>query len=161
MALPTAALLLAAIACGTPPSTPPDGSCRPACADRGCGDDGCGGVCGTCPPATACGGAGLCASISCAGGLLCLVEERTALACACTRSVPDEPWQCTPLTPLGWFHDYQACRVACAGGESACHENDSDVGAACRACEASCADHVDAACGDEAAGICPAPCACR
>ena len=37
-----------------PDSTDPDGSCIPACSMDECGDDGCGGSCGTCPDGQMC-----------------------------------------------------------------------------------------------------------
>ena len=37
-----------------------DGLCAPDCEDKACGDDGCGGSCGTCPGAQICGDSGAC-----------------------------------------------------------------------------------------------------
>jgi hypothetical protein len=38
----------------------PDASCQPSCSNRECGDDGCGGACGTCPNGGACDSNGSC-----------------------------------------------------------------------------------------------------
>lgn len=75
------------------------GSCVPSCASRACGDDGCGGVCGTCGASERCTPDGLCECVpdcsgrqcgddgcggscgGCAGGLTCVSG-----ACEC---VPD------------------------------------------------------------------------
>ncbi|MBM4371553.1 MAG: hypothetical protein FJ098_07860, partial [Deltaproteobacteria bacterium] len=37
-----------------------EGACKPSCAERECGDDACGGTCGTCPEGEFCTEAGLC-----------------------------------------------------------------------------------------------------
>jgi hypothetical protein len=70
------------------------------------------------------------------------------------------PWTCVQLAPFGWFDDYSSCRIACATGQSACHENDTDVGTECRACEASCVPYMVESCDGEAPGSCPYPCGC-
>lgn len=138
----------------------PDGSgCVPACGGRACGEDGCGGSCGVCGTGLACDAGGACASASCPAGSACLAEEHTAVAYDCARAA--DGWSCTEVATLGSFDTYGQCIMACAEGQSACQENDTDVGARCRACEASCVASVDVACRDEAPGRCPAPCACR
>jgi V8-like Glu-specific endopeptidase len=47
-----------------------DASCTPACADRACGSDGCGGTCGTCDDGSACSSVGRCVASAgaCDGG---------------------------------------------------------------------------------------------
>ncbi|MFH1533055.1 MAG: PPC domain-containing protein [Pseudomonadota bacterium] len=50
-----------------PDDTPPDSGCVPSCDGRTCGDDGCGGSCGTCPGGLVCTAAGSCTSLDCEG----------------------------------------------------------------------------------------------
>lgn len=47
-----------------------DGVCLPDCQGKACGEDGCGGVCGTCPPGQGCE-AGGCVEIPCVEGAAC------------------------------------------------------------------------------------------
>jgi hypothetical protein len=111
--------------------------------------------------ATACADAGTCLSPSCTGGLRCLAEEHVAYRYTCTRASTAEPWQCVQQAPIGFFALNTECQIACAEGQSACQENDTDVGTACRACYASCLPYSDTTCDGEAPGTCPSPCACR
>jgi hypothetical protein len=51
---------------GTDPSADPGpDACQPACVDRQCGSDGCGGSCGACPTGSSCDAAGHCHSADC------------------------------------------------------------------------------------------------
>jgi hypothetical protein len=54
-------------------SCEPDASpaCEPDCDRRQCGDDGCGGSCGTCPAGTACAPAGICVCVPECGARTC------------------------------------------------------------------------------------------
>jgi len=52
-------LVLLLAACGGTEDTS-DAACTPACDGRACGDDGCGGSCGTCEAGASCDGAGQC-----------------------------------------------------------------------------------------------------
>jgi hypothetical protein len=45
--------------------------CIPNCDGKACGDNGCGGACGTCPDGALCDGAGACADVSAASGNTC------------------------------------------------------------------------------------------
>jgi uncharacterized protein YkwD len=63
---------------GNKGNTPP--ACQRACADRTCGDDGCGGSCGTCPGGQACNGgtcgcATPCGSTCCGAGQICVGNQ--------------------------------------------------------------------------------------
>jgi hypothetical protein len=55
--------------------------CTPNCTGKKCGDDGCGGTCGTCPEGQVCGDDGQCAQGSCSG--LCGTEIMAAAGCFC------------------------------------------------------------------------------
>jgi hypothetical protein len=48
--------------CNVVDGEPVCGTCQPSCAGKSCGDDGCGGVCGTCPMGAACNAQGACFS---------------------------------------------------------------------------------------------------
>jgi hypothetical protein len=47
------------------PEVAPETPCIPACEGLDCGDDGCGGTCGSCPPGQACTAAGSCEAHEC------------------------------------------------------------------------------------------------
>ena len=62
-----AALCLCVSGCGSSSSTShgSSASCAPSCAGKACGDDGCGGTCGTCAAGASCSSAGQCTGGSC------------------------------------------------------------------------------------------------
>jgi hypothetical protein len=59
--------------------------CQPSCANKQCGDDGCGGSCGSCPAGTACNSQGFCQ----AGGKTCQQIVDCALGQCLVNGVPD------------------------------------------------------------------------
>lgn len=96
--------------------------CQPSCVNRDCGDDGCGGSCGTCDRASTCSAAGLCEPVdTCRNGLLDPGEQRTDCGGPCP---PCPARACTrddsPLVPDGydcvWNEEFGG---AAGGGQAA------------------------------------------
>jgi len=130
--------LLAAVACNDCQRSGP--VCKPQCADRSCGDDGCGGSCGDCNAIQSCDpGSGVCRNLQCGDGGLddgetCDPPASCPAACddgdvctsdALTGSADNCDVRCaaTPLT-------------ACAGGDGCCpagcsNADDSDCSPDC------------------------------
>lgn len=123
------------------PGSPDAISCKPSCQDRVCGDDGCGGTCGTCGAGTACDatlgtctpctpncGTATCGSDGCGG---------TCGTCREGESCNALKRQCIP-----------ACQPACSGRE--CGED--TCGGSCGTCPGgkSC---VDGACVADATDV--------
>lgn len=158
-------------AAGTCDAPPP--GCTPSCAGKTCGDDGCGGSCGTCSGGLVCGASASCElppSPACGGALRCSFEAHTAFEYACAKR-GDGTWDCQrtgyvidwiPGVYQGAYANYDACRIACAGGNSSCGHTDVDYVVECQACEASCvAPTSTEACTLATADACPFPCGCR
>ena len=66
----------------SPPQQPPSPECTPQCAGKACGNDGCGGSCGTCSGGATCSGSGtcqcptsLCSGICCGSGQTCIGNQ--------------------------------------------------------------------------------------
>ena len=118
------------------------GTCTPSCGGRECGDDGCGGACGSCASGLSCGTDGTCA---CAG---------TACGGACVdlSSDPDHCGACDTVCGATEVCSSSACSDACTAGLMACD----------RACVNTATDNLNCggcgnACGDEercASGVC-------
>lgn len=135
--------------------------CLPSCAGAECGDDGCGGGCGTCAPGTTCSGGACSATCSdeCAAGAVTCFGNGVR---ACGQFDADACLDWGPTTPCGAGSACQdgacACQPSCAGktcgGDGcggtcgACGDGKSCVGGAC-ACQPSC---VGKSCGDDGCG---------
>jgi len=62
-------------------------TCEPSCGTRKCGDDGCGGSCGTCEKNTKCDASGACkCAINCDDGNVCTVDSCNAKGCLHTAN---------------------------------------------------------------------------
>jgi sugar lactone lactonase YvrE len=74
-------------------------SCQPDCTGKVCGDDGCGGSCGECPPFGTCNGQGLCDGWVAEGGDGCTIQEGAGCGgcppekCVCTGEGALDPSQ--------------------------------------------------------------------
>ena len=71
-------------ACSQSSSSNNDSNCTPDCSAKSCGDDGCGGECGTCDAASTCNG-GVCAPLTCGNGELDdgeTCDDSTGIPCA-------------------------------------------------------------------------------
>ncbi len=71
-----------------PVGAPPLACCVPQCAGgKNCGDDGCGGVCGTCGPGKVCGSNQICAcTLSCDDNQICTTDDCDATGCTHTNN---------------------------------------------------------------------------
>ena len=80
---------------------PPDTGCVPACTDKQCGPDGCGGSCGTCPPYDSCSAAGLCFCNPDCNGLQCGPDGCGGSCGTCPTGNTCDPntGQCTTCQP--------------------------------------------------------------
>lgn len=124
--------------------------CDPDCEGRSCGDDGCGGSCGTCEAGFRCGEGGVCAGVCgestpftvCPGGGLCPPNSTCAgQSCRCDPGYqaqtcsgipcPDcgGDWRCGPCTPSceGKMCGDDGCGGSCGscGLDMACAEDGS------------------------------------
>lgn len=110
--------------------------CQPDCTEKDCGDDGCGGTCGTCAPGEVCGGDGLCEPCtpacdgkqcgddSCGGtcgdcdpGLTCAKDGTACLDCgACAPWEVCDDGACAAPPPLA------ACPMGGTMIAAACHD---------------------------------------
>jgi len=122
----------------------PSGECASACSSKQCGDDGCGGSCGTCPADLECS-AGLCkhksgqdcdASVECASGLCihfqtgtmcstpCSTDEGCLPGWACTPWLsPQTPHVCAPKSTMQAYSECQelgACLTSCPNDNEGC-----------------------------------------
>ncbi len=121
------------------------GACTPSCGARACGDDGCGGSCGSCAAGLSCSGAGAC---ECA-------LTTCGVACVDVASDPDHCGGCDMACGATEVCSMSACSADCAGGLTTCD----------RACVNTDADNLNCGacgfvCGDEEAcesGSCRAP----
>ncbi len=108
---------------GAPDEGPDAVACVPDCAGRECGDDGCGGVCGSCPAAAPICDDGLCA-VSCqpaCAGKQCGPDGCGGTCGACTgEATCDAAGVCQP----------PVCSPQCGGKEC----GDDGCGGACGAC---------------------------
>lgn len=72
----------------SPPSSPPAATCTPRCRRRVCGDDGCGGSCGSCPTGQFCRSGTCCtpepAEVTCAGRCGTVPDNICHLPATCT-----------------------------------------------------------------------------
>lgn len=103
-----------------------DTGCVPSCGTRSCGDNGCGGVCGTCSGSFTCSAAGSCVCEPECGDRTCGPDPRCGLSCGdcalCT--VCDDAGACVPGGDL-------SCPAYFVGLEW-CEAGDNDCPAACR-----------------------------
>ncbi|MFN8677521.1 MAG: hypothetical protein U0Z70_14190 [Thermomicrobiales bacterium] len=84
---------------------PRKGRCRPNCADRACGPDGCGGTCGDCS-----------AGQVCAGGTCCQPESRSATCagrCGTWRNTCGRPVACATCPDGQVCLGNGSCAIAC------------------------------------------------
>ena len=136
---------------------PPACGCTPSCAGRACGDDGCGGSCGTCASDRTCSAAGSCA---CSGGRTdcggsCVDTATDAAHCggcgvACGGGQRCEGGSCvSSCTPscAGRVCGDDGCGGSC--GSCAAGQTCSAAGACVSSCTPSCAGRV---CGDDGCG---------
>ena len=84
----------------------PDTPCVPACDDKVCGEDGCGGVCGTCPGDESCTEEGLCVP-ECGNGLCKAFEN--------CKNCPADCGECcgNGTCDSGWGEDCGTCVADC------------------------------------------------
>jgi len=93
-------------------------ACSPSCGGRACGDDGCGGSCGTCPDHHACDGSGQCACQPDCTGLTCGADPFCGADCgACPAGADCQAGACV-------------CQPQCAGRTC----GDDGCGGACGVC---------------------------
>jgi len=160
-------------ACGTDGQASPDGSfprdcawmCYPNCDGRECGDDGCGGSCGTCEGGAVCTPGGQCCAPSCDGkscggdgcggscgtceaGSVCNTDGQCVVGCA-----PDcEGKECGP----------NGCGGVCGVCEGA--QVCNSAGSCVDSCTPDCGVGGSNACGDDgcggSCGSCPAGATC-
>ncbi len=113
-------------------ANPCNGSCTPSCGGMACGDDGCGGSCGTCSSGESCDSAGQCQAVGCTiEGVVfdtdeasCAIQYIQTMDCASCRQVLDS------RTCEDAINDASSCQVgwACTG----CADGDTrDDGADC------------------------------
>jgi hypothetical protein len=107
------------------------GGCKPQCAGKVCGPDGCGGTCGACPPNGTCSGAGQC------------VPNQVCGDGKCDAGVGEDCTSC----PL----DCSGCTATCGDGKC-----DKFGGEDCKACPKDCGPCLPV-CGD---GQCQSPETC-
>ena len=144
----------------TAPEIAADTPCVPACVDKECGDDGCGGTCGTCTGDKSCTDAGSCEP-ECGNGLCKSFEN--------CKSCPEDCGECcgNGTCDGGWGETCESCEPDCGcDGYSLCIEQE------CAACFETtqveggfawaCADHADCLSGlcipDDGGAFCS--CAC-
>ncbi len=121
--------------------------CTPQCAGKQCGDNGCGGICGTCCADQTCQGG------QCAGGLGCAPSDQAGCGgCACEECVCDMDAYCCN----GQWDDICAseCMEHCGG----CPTEGDCTGKECGG--DGCGGDCGACVGDEACvlGVCGSPC---
>ena len=171
---------------GTNPKDCPGGQCIPNCADKMCGNDGCGGSCGTCAQGQYCD-AGLCIGGSecgdvtyagyCDGEVLVWCENGNLYDADCGQ-LPGT-YKCLFAEPPGQEAGYycvqqpdctpdcagKACGDdGCGGSCGACQQGESCIAGACAPgpCEPDC---TALECGDDgcggSCGVCPAGWQCE
>ncbi len=81
----------------TTTSTTTTMGCTPNCFDKECGDDGCGGTCGTCPAPETCGSAGF--PNHCAAPVICICTSPAGEICddECSPPMTECPFAATQL----------------------------------------------------------------
>lgn len=142
---------------GTGGSDPGRDSCSPACDGLECGDDGCGGLCGTCPPNHACI-VGKCVVQPWCGDWLCNAGETCAscpgdCVCGCGRTCLDG--QCV-FTAC----DGRDCGAdGCGGSCGTCPENHDCRDGACVEVHWCGDGFCNSLCGEDCSN-CPTDCAC-
>jgi len=125
----------------------PTGTCQPVCTGKECGDDGCGGSCGSCPAGFTCKGTvckanagATCEEHSECATSLC-VHFQSGTYCTSPCSTDEgclEGWECSPwlsaltpniCAPPGTMVAHElcsevaACVQGCPGGNTACYSN--------------------------------------
>lgn len=97
--------------------------CIPECGGRVCGDDGCGGSCGTCASDEVCNSAGQCEreTISCGTNFYETSGECTSCPAGCTSpsgstSIDDCSCPTQPQCPSGTTADRAGCSEGCSNG---------------------------------------------
>lgn len=78
----------------TSPATEPCGVCVPSCSDRACGDDGCGGTCGSCAANQACD-AGVCTCVPRCGTAVCGSDGCGGICGTCPANQACDAGSCT------------------------------------------------------------------
>jgi|GEM_PF-5168088 len=106
-------------------------SCTSDCASKECGDDGCGGTCGSCPEGVDCNDDGLCSCNQCTLDAVKCVAAASYQVC-----VAGDDGCATWGDPL-----------ACESGE--CNQNAGNEAEICNACKPTCGDNQ---CGDDGCG---------
>lgn len=120
------------------PSGP--GACEPDCTGRSCGDDGCGGVCGTCPDGIACNP----------------IEGSCALLCGDGKLDPGESCDPPGSCPANCEAPDEACMsVALEGTAASCSAQCVTTAiTACSSGDGCCAPGCDAVSDDDCVAIC-------
>jgi hypothetical protein len=127
------------IACtvGGKPGTCSSGSCQctPQCSGKACGDDGCGGTCGTCPGGSKCS-ANQCVECTPTGGECASLTTSDG----CTVGSCSAAGRCTTTTMSGQCHDSSGAQGQCSGGHCAvCKPNcNLKCGGASDGCSGTC-----------------------
>ncbi len=103
------------------------GTCTPSCAGRECGDNGCGGSCGSCTGGKACSPSGKCETVACGAdpqnscNQYCGQAWNMYYSCSCAASCA--------TSPTGCCADYASCCAVtdpCQGiGEIGCCKNNT------------------------------------
>ena len=128
---------------------PPDTTiCTPACDGRACGDDGCGGTCGTCTGGDVCtDGACVPPCTPACDGKSCGDDGCGGTCGTCTGSDVCSDGQCTPCTPAC---DGKSCGDdGCGGTCGACTGSDVCTDGQCTPCVPACDGK---SCGDDGCG---------
>jgi hypothetical protein len=148
---------------------PPDG-CMPVCDGRVCGPDGCGGICGTCPPELTCNEqVGQCEqdgecvpTVDCAAAM-CTDDDGCGMACGCADGLTcnEASGQCIDPSCVPDCAGRECGDDGCEGSCGECVEGSTCVSGACVAAVA-CTSHTECDPGqacDPATLQCTAACA--
>jgi hypothetical protein len=126
-------------------------ACVASCTGKACGNDGCGGTCGSCPGAEVCGANGQCSAGGGDGGGNCGTGQTACGNACCSSSQSCQGSMCvelcTPVCPSGWqcntsspagcsTHNPPDC--SCTPQLVSCNGTQCQVGQTCQAGTCSC-----------------------
>jgi hypothetical protein len=147
------------------------GTCTPSCAGKTCGDDGCGGTCGTCDADQTCSPGGTCTGgESCDHALCSTGAELTASCDPCAASICEvDSFCCTDAWDATCVREVASvCHQTCGGGScahSVCSTGtrltsscDSCASQVCAADAFCCKNKWDARCVSEVSSVCQQSC---
>ncbi|MBI5607281.1 MAG: hypothetical protein HY902_00205 [Deltaproteobacteria bacterium] len=131
---------------------PGDCPCVPQCGTKKCGDNGCGGLCGTCDSASTCNASGQCIATSKCGNGTCDSGESNATCPAdCPAGDPNScVGHCQGQAPGGCY-----CDTACTQSGDCCSDYKAVCGGTCTPnCTGKACGLADG-CGGKCSGPCP------